>query len=82
MLDELVVARQAVITELEKLTRTARENMPEQADKVAAQVATLHSHIENVEARLRTIPPPGKLHRTNKVDDGRLIRANFKLKPR
>lgn len=82
MMRELADTRKAVIPELEAFVNASREDQPAQADKTAEKVAVLQSCIESVEAKLKTIPHPGKLRRTNTVEDGRLVRANFKPKPR
>lgn len=81
MMGELADARKAVIPELAAFISAAREDRPAQADKTAEKVAVLQSCIESVEARLKTIPHPGKFRRTNAVEDGRLVRANFRPKP-
>lgn len=74
-------ARRAVLPELEILATADREDRPTQADKTAEKVDALRRCVESAEAELKTIPPPGKLRRTNAVDDGRLVRANFRPKP-
>ena len=78
MSQELSVVRKAVVAELEKWLTAALDDRQALEDKTAEKVAALKNHIELIEAKLRTIPAPGEVRRTTTVEDGRLIRANFK----